>query len=203
MNNRDRYKQAFSALRISDEFKTEVFTMSNSNAKKNVKPIAIVAAVVLMLALGTTVAYAADLGGIQYIVQTWIKGDPTDVTLTINNNGNQTEYTMEYTDENGEKHSNGGGGVALDDFGNERPLTKDEILEHLNEPNVRFGEDGTVTIYYYDQTLDITDRFEDGVCHVKLTYGDENLYMIIHDNGHVSYSPHKYPDEYPEYEYSE
>ena len=86
----------------------------------------------------------------------------------------------------------GGGGVAIEDDGTERPLTESELLAELNSPTVRYLEDGTAWIYYYDQAIEITDRFRDGVCYAKVSHGDETLYMtILYQDGWAS-SPHKY-----------
>ena len=52
----------------------------------------------------------------------------------------------------------GGGGVAIDDNGKERPLTEDEIMEHLDYPQVDFQEDGSVWAYYHNQKMEITDN---------------------------------------------
>ena len=49
---------------------------------------------------GTGTAYAANVGGIQRTVQTWIHGDQTSATLEISGDGS---YQMNYTDENGEE----------------------------------------------------------------------------------------------------
>ena len=35
------------------------------------------------------------------------------------------------------------------------------MLEHLNAPEVEEREDGTVTVYYLDQKLDVTDKFDE------------------------------------------
>lgn len=57
-------------------------------------------------------------------------------------------------------------------------------MEELNAPDGRYLEDGTVWIYYYDQEIEITDRFQDGVCYAKVSNGDETLYMtILYQNG--------------------
>ena len=73
-------------------------------------------------------------------------------------------------------------------------MTESELLEHLNMPEVGYEEDGTVWVYYYDQKIDITDRFQDGVCYVKVSNGEETLYMTIqYQNGWCT-SPYKYED---------
>ena len=92
-----------------------------------------------------------------------------------------------------------GGGVALERDGTERPLTMDEYLESLDgteaEP-IGVDDEGRVTLYWYDQAVDITDRFEDGVCRLTLTHGDETMYFTVMDAGDGAYSVSAASDGY-------
>lgn len=185
MTNKQRYKQVFSALHASDCI-TEVKAMKR---RTYMPRLAAACAAVVMVMSAATVAYAADIGGIQRIVQIWIKGDQTDAVLETSGN----EYTVTYQGQDGEAHSFGGGGVAFNDDGTERPLTDEEILEHLNSPDVEYREDGSVWVRYRGEELDITDRFdESGVCYVKLTGDDGELYMTVKYQGGHATSPHSY-----------
>ena len=151
-------------------------------------------AAALVLALGS-VAYASDLGGIQRTVQLWLNGEMTDATLTVN----EGSYTLRYPDKDGTEHEMGGGGIAIEDDGTERPLTEEELFEQLNEPEVEEREDGTVTVYYLDQKLDVTDKFdEDGVCYVQLEGGEKTIYMTIKRGNGYATSTTKYilPSEF-------
>lgn len=189
MTNKEKYKQAFSAIHISDEFSLEVRKMTNTSKKQKINQmIASIAACVLLVG-GSTVAYATDLGGIQRTIQLWIHGDQTEVTIDFNPDGS---YDMEYLDSEGNAIQQGGGGVAFNPDGSERPLTEDEILDQLDDPDVRYEDDGTVWIYYFDQKIDITDKFDDNVCYAQVSNGEETLYMTIkYQNGWAS-SPNKY-----------
>lgn len=188
MTNKERYKQAFSALHVSDDFAWEAKGMKN---KHSMKRIMILAAAIALLAVSATAAYAADVGGIQRTLQIWVHGEQTDATLTFDGSGG---YSMRYTDTNGKTQEQSGGGVALDPFGKERPLTEEELLTELTMPDVRYEDDGSVWVYWLDQAVEITDKFEDGVCYVKLTSGDETQYVTIkYDNGYAT-NPHKYRD---------
>lgn len=185
MTNKQRYKQVFSTLHASDCI-MEVKAMKR---KTYIPRLAAACAAVVMVMSAATVAYAADIGGIQRIVQIWIKGDQTDAVLETSGNG----YTVTYDGQDGESHSFGGGGVAFNDDGTERPLTDEEILEHLNSPDVEYREDGAVWVRYRGEELDITDRFdESGVCYVKLTGDDGSLYMTVKYQGGHATSPHSY-----------
>lgn len=99
---------------------------------------------------------------------------------------------MSYEREDGTLEELAGGGVAIEEDGSERPLTESELLEELHYPEVRYLEDGTVWVYYYDQKIEITDQFEEDVCYVKVSKGEETLYMtILYQDGWCT-SPYKY-----------
>ena len=81
----------------------------------------------------------------------------------------------------------------------EGALTEEEMLEHLNAPEVEEREDGTVTVYYLDQKLDVTNKFdEDGVCYVQLEGGEKTIYMTIKRGNGYATSTTKYilPSEF-------
>ena len=197
MTEKERFQRAFAPLHASPDTMTEVMKMTERKTKRPAlrRAATIGLAAALVLALGS-VAYASDLGGIQRTVQLWIKGDQTDAVMTID----QGRYTIDYTDENGTAHEMGGGGIAIEDDGTERALTEEEMLEHLNAPEVVYEDDGTVMIYYRGQSLDITDRFdENGLCHVLLRDeqdGEKTLFVTIRYNDSYSYNATKYEDPY-------
>lgn len=190
MTNKEKYKQAFSTLHVSEEINLEVKKMIDTGRKQKLtRMVAGVAACVLLLG-GSVTAYAADVGGIQRTIQLWIHGDQTDVTIDFNADGS---YEMEYLDSEGNANQQGGGGVAIDDDGSERPLTEAEIMDHLDDPDVIYEDDGSVWLYYFDQKIDITNKFDDNVCYVQVSNGNETLYMtIMYQNG-WSFSTSKYP----------
>lgn len=197
MTEKERFQRAFAPLHASPDTMTEVMKMTEQKTKRPAlrRAATIGLAAALVLALGS-VAYASDLGGIQRTVQLWIKGDQTDAVMTID----QGRYTLDYTDKDGTEHERGGGGIAIEDDGTERALTEEEVLEHLNAPEVVYEDDGTVMLYYRGQSLDITDRFdEDGLCHVLLRDeqdGGKTLFVTIRYNDGYSYNSTKYEDPY-------
>lgn len=184
MSNHKKYKQAFSTLHTSDSFSLEVEKMTMMKRKQVFKNVAAAVAIcVLLVGVGTT-AYAADLGGIQRKIQLWIHGDQTDATIEFDSDGS---YRMQYTDEDGNIQERGGGGVAINNDGTERPLTEEELMEELDSPDVVYKDDGTVWVYYYDQKVEITDKFKDDVCYVKLLGEDKTLYMTVkYQNGYAT-----------------
>ena len=185
MTEKEKLQRAFAPLHASPDTMTEVMKMTEQKRNKSAlrRAGALGLAAALVLALGSA-AYAADFGGIQRTVQLWFKGDQTDAVITVD----QGKYTILYADEDGAEHEMGGGGIAIEDDGTERPLTEEELLEQLSSPEVEYGDDGTVTVYYLDQTLDVTDKFdEDGVCYVQLEGGEKTIYMTIkYDNGYAT-----------------
>lgn len=189
MTNKEKYKQAFSTMHISDEFSLEVKKMiTTSNKPKLNRLVASIAACVLILG-SATVAYATDFCGIQRTLQLWIHGDQTDVTIQFDGNGN---YNMDYIDDEGSSKHQGGGGVAIEDDGTERPLTEDELLEEITAPDVHYEDNGSVWVYWFDQKIDITDKFENNVCYIKLVNSEKTLYMTVkYQNGYAT-SPDKY-----------
>ncbi len=188
MTNKEKYKQTFSVLQTSDNFSLEVEKMAMLNKKRKLKTAAAVVACLILVA-GSGTVYAANLGGIQRTIQLWIHGDQTDAEITFNSDGS---YNMSYQDENGRISEAGGGGVSIEEDGSERALTEEELMDHLDDPDVEYEEDGTVWVYYYDQKIDITNKFEDEVCYVKVSNGDETLYMTIKYQNGWSTSPNKY-----------
>ena len=195
MTEKEKFQRAFAPLHASPDTMTEVMKMTeqkrNKSALHRAGTLGLAAA--LVLALGSA-AYAANFGGIQRTVQLWFKGDQTDAIITVD----QGKYTILYADEDGAEHEMGGGGIAVEDDGTERPLTEEELLEQLNQPEVIYQDDGTVMLYYRGQSLDITDRFdENGVCHVLLrdgADGERTLFITINYKDGYSYNSTKYED---------
>ena len=152
-------------------------------------PKVAVAAIACVVILGSgTAAYAMNVGGIQRTIQIWIHGDQTDAQFAVV----VGSYTLDYEDENGEAVHRGGGGVAIEDDGTERSLTEEELMEEINSPEVEYEEDGSVWIYYKNQKMDITDKFEDGVCYVELKDGDTIQYMTVKYQNGYALSPERY-----------
>ena len=146
----------------------------------------LILAACLVFTLAVT-AYAADIGGIRRIIQIWLYGDQTTAVLDVQGG----QYTV--TDEEG-SFIMGGGGVAFEPDGSERPLTEEEILEHLDHPEVAHKEDGSIWVYYRGQKVEITDRFDaDGYCYLELRDGEDTLYATIDKNGGMATSPTDYP----------
>ena len=191
--NRKMISQAISD--IDDIFIAEALTPDHApertamETKKYFRPrriTALILAACLMFTLATT-AYAADIGGIQRKIQIWRYGDQTTAVLDIQNG----EYSV--TGEDGTPMFNGGG-VAIEPNGSERPLTEEEILEHLDSPDLLYKEDGSIWVFYRAQQIEITDLYnDDGICYLMLKDGEEVLYLTITKENGMAVSPNAYP----------
>ena len=157
--------------------------MAKLNKKHNIiKGIAAACAAVTVVGGFTTTAYAANLGGIQRQIQIWVHGDQTTATMEVDENAGT--YSISYTDEAGEERNIQGGGITVDQFGNERPVSEEEMLEHIDMPEVVYLDDGNIKVYYHSQEIDITDKFDkNDVCYTYITEGDKEFYMTITKNG--------------------
>lgn len=177
MTNKEKYKQAFSVLHASDEFPMEVERMKEMQKKHKINAVAAAAAACIILAGGSISAYAADVGGIQEKLSLWIHGSRYEAEIEDNGDGG---YTF-HVEKDGETKEMGGGGVSIDENGNETPLSAEEIVEDMNKSaNVEADENGRVWVYYYDQKIDITDLFnEDGICRIALTHNGEKTYLEV------------------------
>ena len=193
MTDKEKIHKTFEKMHASPDILTEVLNMTTNNTKsirrKQTMYKVAVAAFVCMIVLGTgSAAYAMNLGGIQRKIQIWIEGDQTDAILNIS----EKSYSLDYKDANGETVHRAGGGIAFDADGNEIPLTEEELLQIIHAPEVTYEEDGSVWVYYYDQKMEITDRFKNDICNILLQRGDEKFYMTIKYQGGYSYSRNKY-----------
>ena len=191
MTNQEKYKQAFSAIHAPGKFSLEGNQMNTTSRSHRIRTMAAAVAACIIIVGSTTVAYAADLGGIQRTLQLWMHGDQTEVTIQFDGNGS---YNMDYMDSEGNAAHQGGGEVSIADDGTEIPLSEEELMEELMAPNVGYEEDGSVFVYWFDQKVDITDKFENGVCYVKLENDGETLYMTVKYQDGYATSFNKYPN---------
>lgn len=196
MTNREKYKQAFSALHASDDISLEGTAMKTTNRKFRMKP-ALAACLCVILLLGCIGAvYAADVGGIQEIIHVWIGGKQVDATVTDyqdSSGNNGFTFTIAPEDGDGDGNRIGGGGVAIDADGTERPLTAEEVAESF-ACDIVTQDDGSIWLYYYDQSHDITELLVDGACKVVLEDDGEAVYFDIRDNGSGGYGYSRSPD---------
>ncbi len=179
MTNRERYKQAFSALQTSGKISLEVEDMVKMQ-KKHRKNIAVAAAAICAALIGVSgTAYAADIGGIQEKVSIWINGKEEEVVITGKGDGS---YTLHF--ESGDDNQViGGVAIGKDENGDttEHMLSPNDIVVTINQSaDIVEDANGHVWIYYYDQKADITDLFdEEGACKVQLTHEGQTVYLEI------------------------
>lgn len=177
MTNKERYKQAFSALHPSGQLSLEVEEMAliHKKHRTNTAIAAAIACAVIIGASGTV--YAADIGGIQEKLSMWLYGEKTQVDVTENVGGGYT-FTYEH---DGEIEQIGGGGISIDDNGNETWMSAGEVAESMNQfASIDEDENGRVWVFYYDQKSDITELFdENNLCRISLSHNEETVYLNI------------------------
>lgn len=185
MTNKERYKQAFSALRPSRQISLEVEEMARIE-KKHRTNMAVAAAIACAVILGGSgTVYAADIGGIRQKLSMWIHGTQTDVMVTDNGGIGYTFTHME----DGELRETGAGGVSIEDDGSETRLGAEELAEDMNRhPQVADDGNGRILVYYYDQVIDITDHFdEEEICRIILTHDGKDSWLTVKPNGGGGY----------------
>lgn len=166
-------------------------TNMENNKTNSRRIIGLVLAACLVFTLAVT-AYAADIGGIRRIIKLWIQGEQTTVTLDVQ----EGNYTV--TAEDGSPIISGGG-VVMEADGSTRPVTEEEILTHLDQPDLHHKEDGTIWVYYREQKIEITDMFDDsGLCYLELQDDNGILYVLVDKQGGLSTSSTGYPTPWPD-----
>lgn len=184
MTNKEKYQNAFSTLHASDKIFLEVKTMENRKKTYLVKKTLAACAAVAVIFGSMSAAYAADLGGIREKFTVWLHGEQTEVTIIDKNNGS---FSYTYTDEEGNIQERGGGGIAIDENGNETPLPAKEVLNDAFGEEVDIDNNGIIWLYYKDKKINITDLFdEDGICKVAVERDGETAYFTVKnkDNGY-------------------
>ena len=173
MTDEEKFQKTFDKLHASPDVLTEVLKMT---AKEQVVPMKKKRFTPKAAAAIAAVVLAAGSGSAAYAM------DVGGIQRIV---------------QDGNDVSQGGGGVAYEN-GTERPLTADELLDEINMPEVEYEEDGTVWVYYLNQKMEITDKFEDGVCFVQLKADGQTQYITVkYQNGYAT-SPDGYiqPDKF-------
>ncbi|MDE6905359.1 MAG: DUF4179 domain-containing protein [Lachnospiraceae bacterium] len=178
MTNKEKYKEAFSVLQTSRDFSLEVENMANIRRKQKMN-LAVAAFAACIIIGGSATAYAADVGGIQEIFSAWIHGEK--VTVSVKDDVEDNGYTFSFVDSQGTEKSWGGGGVTIDDEGNETKMSAGELMDgYNNTPQVDTDDAGRVWIFLRDKSFDITDLFdEENICRVALAGEGETYYVKI------------------------
>lgn len=189
MTNRERYKQAFSALHAPNRISLEESNMKKRNLKFNMRPVlaACLCAVILMGCMGA--AYAADVGGIRETIRLWIGGRQTEAQVTDTSGG----YQFTVPGEDGSADFTFGGGGVVIEGGSTWAQTPDQVADNF-ATQVDVDGEGRIWLYRRDQAYDITNLLDGGACKVSLPDGDGVLYFDIEDNGVGGYRFSMRPD---------
>ncbi len=192
MTNKERYKQAFSALHPSGRLSLEVEEMAYIH-KKHKTNMAIAAAIACAVIIGGSgTVYAADIGGIQEKLSLWLYGERTQVDVTQSGDGG---YTFTY-ERDGKTETTGGGGIIIDEDGTETRMSAGEVADEINQTaSVSADETGRIWVCYYNQKSDITELFHEDRCLISLSHGGEPVYLeIIREVDGFSYTQGDKPD---------
>ena len=166
--NEERYQRSFNTLHLSDDFperlEAKVREEREESKMSTFHGFSRIAAAITICAVTFGVGgicYAADVGGIRTKVELWIHGEKAEVEVEANDTG------YSWTDENGNEY--GFGGMALDDEGNEVPLSAEELAQHMNNDCELRPEKGRMMLYYKNVSADVTDMIEDGRLYVHIS----------------------------------
>lgn len=185
MTNKERYKQAFSALHPSNPIKLEERPMKKNHTHLILRPVAAVLTTVILLFGCAGVAYAADVGGIRTTIQSWFRGKEASFDVVEKKPG---EYEFQIQ-QDGQTHIMGGGGVEYDQFGNEKPLSAEDVAQTLSEMICQ-KDDGSIWLYYKNYAIDISKYMTEDGCKLLLNDNGEKQYYDISavENGGCGYS---------------
>ena len=164
-NNKDRYQKSFNTLHLSEEFREKINEHPEDNGKgkimnframHGISRIAAAAVTVCTIALGSAgVCYANDIGGVRTTLQMWLNGSSQEVEVVQTGEGSYAIY-----DENGEE-TMGFGGISYDEFGNEVPMSAEELVGYMNNDcHLEITDDGRYIFSYKNLTEDVTDQVD-------------------------------------------
>lgn len=192
MTEQERYRRAVSALHPDPAFRVVLQKQGKTPARvrASLRFHAGLAAILWILALSLVGAgvYAANIGGIQRKIQILQHGELTDAVLSVSD----TDGTYQVTDPSG-RVLLGGGGVAIQEDGTERPLTEEELLSGLADQVSAEVENGHYYLCWRSHLFDLTGAFDrSSVCYVTLTDGSDTLYVTALSDGAVASSPSRY-----------
>lgn len=192
LDNQKRYRQAMNILQDPEPVRIEDLQKRERIPMKKTKTMAITAAAALICFFGATGAYAADVGGFRTMINGWFNGEQVEIEAIPDGKGGYN-----FTTSDGQEIG-GGGGVEIDRFGNEIPLSAQDVYEDFAQ-SVQY-EDGRVILTDHEKSADLTDLFEkNDTVYVKMeVQGEMNYYQIEQNKDGdtvygFSYSTHTEP----------
>ncbi|MBR5421232.1 MAG: hypothetical protein IK115_08815 [Lachnospiraceae bacterium] len=156
-SNEEWYRRSFDRLHLSDDFGKRLEERLKENGKESKMNTSIhgisrfaAAAIAGVIAFGSFGAcYAADLGGIRTRIEIWMNGEKSEVEVEEDGMG------YSWTDADGETY--GFGGIALDEDGNESPISAEELAAYMNSECTLKAQDGRLMLFYKNLSTDVTD----------------------------------------------
>ena len=184
MKEQETYKKAMTRIRPSGQMDVLKFVEERTmKQRKTVRLLTTVCASLAVVLICGVSAYAADLGGARHMVNVWLHGDMTKVSIEQVSEG---QFQVTYPDGS----VRGTGGMTVGANGEERGVTLKEVEERLrNDPEVAQDEDGRICLYLRDHKIDITDQIEKkGYAQEKVKDGFLADYITVIWPGDGSYS---------------
>ncbi|GEM_PF-489668 len=175
LDNQKRYRQAMNILQDPEPVRIEDLQKRERIPMKKTKTMAISAATALVCLFGATGAYATDLGGFRTMINGWLNGEQVEIEAIPDGQGGYTFATSDG------QEIGGGGGVEIDQFGNETPLPAQDVYETFAQ-SVQY-EDGRIILTDHEKRADLTDLFEKSdTVYVKMEVQNTMNYYQIQVN---------------------
>ncbi|EOS60683.1 hypothetical protein C815_01141 [Firmicutes bacterium M10-2] len=189
--NKQKYKETFSSLTCIEPIVMEERKMQ----KQNKFSMAFTVCALILVLSGGTICYANDIGGIKTIINGWFHGEKIQVNA-VKKDG----IGYDFYKDGEEEPFMGGGGVTYDEFGNEVPLSAEDVLENSSKV-IEKQADGKVVLYDHDLSIDITDYLKDGKAKlIVVNHGTTTYWNIEVDDYSTSFSTYlEEPDDVDEY----
>lgn len=179
------YNQAMDRVHMSEDCAKRILEQASSGGRKGESGMKYTtmlrraATVAVAAAVVSATALATDAGGIRTRVTMWMNGQQQEVELERDG-----EYGYKATIDGEER---GFGGVSIDEDGNTHPLDEEDIRD-MYAVDVEQEDDGTWTLYFYDQTIDITADMKNGGYDNRLTHEGTEYHIVVESDGGFSVS---------------
>lgn len=190
---RREYNRAMDRVHMSEDCAKRILEQASSGGHKGESSMKYTtmlrraATVAVAAVVVSATALATDAGGIRTSVVTmWMNGQQQEVELEQNGD---YEYTATVDGE-----ERGFGGMSIDEDGNVHPLDEADIQD-MYAIDVQQEDDGTWTLYFYDQTIDITADLKNGGYDETLTYDGTSYHVEVEPDGSYSVSADDEADE--------
>lgn len=167
--DKEQYKRTFNVIKPKTGFTWDEHLATKKVTKHPVSKQALAICVALIAVIcGSSIAYAANIGGFRDVVNIWIGDRYVESSIEESGKG---QFTVTTPDGN----SFIAGGVSDDG----EPVTGEDVIEYLEGPDVFRDDNGRIWFYDKDYRQDITEDIADGETRIIREYGDREKYIVI------------------------